>query len=150
VRRFRFRLEQLLKLRQHREREWELKLARATGICLKIRWRIQEIDGLISKAIVSLFKPDAITDYAYRISSELYMARLRNERKNREEELKKREKEREEVQKIYLEYSKKRKVLEKLKEKQEEEYYSLMKKEEFKTMDDINNGIFTRKKNLVK
>lgn len=149
MRRFRFRLEQLLTLRQHKEREWELKLARATGICLKIQRRIQEIDELISKTIEFLFKPDAISDYAYRISSELYMARLRNERKNRKEELAKREKEREEVQKIYLEHSKKRKVLEKLKEKQEEEYYSLMKKEEFKTMDDINNGVFTRKKNLV-
>lgn len=149
MRRFRFRLEQLLTLRQHKEREWELKLARATGICLKIQRRIQEIDELISKTIEFLFKPDAISDYAYRISSELYMARLRNERRNRKEELAKREKEREEVQKIYLEHSKKRKVLEKLKEKQEEEYYSLMKKEEFKTMDDINNGVFTRKKNLV-
>lgn len=150
MRRFRFRLEQLLKLRQYREQEWELRLAQATGMCLNIRNRIHEIDEFIHKAIGSLLQPNSLSDYGYRISSELYMSRLREERKNKEEELIQREKEREEVQKKYLEHSKKRKVLEKLKEKQEEEYYAFMKKEECKTIDDINNGIFTRKKNLIR
>ncbi|MBN2532473.1 MAG: flagellar FliJ family protein [Spirochaetales bacterium] len=148
MRRFRFRLEQLLLLRQHTEREWELKLARATGICLTLKRRIHEIDELIQGTIACLFRPD--TNYAFRISSELYMARLREEQKNRQEELVKREKEREEVQKVYLEHSKKRKVLEKLKEKREAEYYSLMKKEEQKTIDDINNGVYTRKKSRIR
>ena len=149
MRRFQFRLEQLLELRRYREREWELKLARITGICLKIRLRIKEIDEVVRRSIASLFRSDVLTDYSYLISNELYMMRLRGERKEREEELEKREKEREEVQKEYITHSKKRKVLQKLKEKQEEEYYVLLRKEEFKSVDDINNGLFTRKKKDV-
>jgi flagellar protein FliJ len=148
MRQFRFRLEHLLTLRRYREREWELKLARAAGICLRIRNRIKEIDEQIRHTVACLFQRETLTDYGFRTSSELFMARLREERKQREEELKKREKERDEVQTIYLEHSKKRKVLEKLKEKREAEYYSEMKKEEFKLIDDINNGLFTRKKNI--
>ena len=149
MRRFQFRLEQLLELRRYREREWELKLARITGICLKIRLRIKEIDEVVRRSIASLFRSDVLTDYSYLISNELYMMRLRGERKEREEELEKREKEREEVQKEYITHSKKRKVLQKLKEKQEEEYYVLLRKEEFMSVDDINNGLFTRKKKDV-
>ena len=145
MRRFQFRLEQLLTVRRYKEREWELKLAKISGICLSIRNRINEIDRLISKSIATLFRPDSIKDNAYLFSSELYMRRLREERIKREDELKKREKEREEVQKEYLKHSRMRKVLEKFKDKQEEEYYSIMKKEEFKIMDNINNGLFIRK-----
>ncbi len=34
MRRFQFRLERFLELRRWKEREWELKLARALGECL--------------------------------------------------------------------------------------------------------------------
>jgi len=147
MRRFQFRLERLLELRRYREREWELKLAQATGLCIMIQNRIKEIDIQTKRTTAALFTRGAIADYAFQISSELFMERLRQERKMREEELIKRKIERDKVQKTYLEYSKKRKVLEKLKEKQEEEYYSQMKKEDFKVMDDMNNGVYTRKLN---
>ena len=153
MKRFRFRLEQVFEIRKYREREWELKLAKITGICLAIRRRISDIDEQIGLTIGSLFRDRETADsnqniagYAYLISKELYMTRLRQERKEKEGELEKCETERKEVQEEYLSHSRKRKVLEKLKEKQEQEYYALMKKEEFKQMDDINNGLYIRKR----
>jgi flagellar FliJ protein len=144
MRRFTFRLEHLLTLRRYKEREWELKLAEITGICLKIRQKIAKIDEKTNLANASRFTIGAKQDYAQLISSELYVVRLVQERKKAVEELAQREKEREEIQKEYLEHSKKRKVLEKLKEKQENSYYDEMQKEEFKNADDINNGAFVR------
>ena len=49
MQRFQFRLERLLDLRKYREREWELKLAEITGICLMIRRRIEEIHQEITR-----------------------------------------------------------------------------------------------------
>ena len=146
MRRFRFRLEHLLLLRRYAEREWELKLAKAVGICVKIQKRIEVIDKEITRSIASRFLSDIKQDYSLLVSYELYMHRLTNERKEQERALLKAEKEREDIQKEYLEVSKKRKVLEKLKERREREYYTLMRKEEFKETDDINNGAYTRKK----
>jgi flagellar protein FliJ len=146
MKRFQFRLEHLLELRKYKEREWELKLAKITGVCLALGRRITEIGREINLTIQSLFEAGSIGDYSYRISRELFMTRLRQERKEKEFELEKREEERKKVQEEYLVHSRKRKVLEKLKEKQEQEYYILMKKEEFKALDDINNGLYTRKR----
>ncbi|MBN2439848.1 MAG: hypothetical protein JXJ04_00825 [Spirochaetales bacterium] len=145
MRRFRFTLERVLELRRYKEREWELKLAKITGICFTIERRISEIDTQIKNTIQSLFRSDMIGDYSYLVSNEFYMTRLRQERRDKEEELKKRIDERQAIQIEYLVHSRKRKVLEKLKEKREKEYYSLVNKEEFKITDDINNGIFFRK-----
>ena len=39
---FRFKLERILSLRKHREREWEIKLAEITGECVRLSREIEE------------------------------------------------------------------------------------------------------------
>ncbi len=78
------------------------------------------------------------------MASELYMARLRQERHEHRAELEIRHREREQIQQGYLEASKKRKVLDKLKERRAAEYYLLAKREEFNTADEVNNASMIR------
>ena len=140
MKRFHFRLDRLLELRRYREREWELKLATITGRCLLINQKIQQNRHNIVQTIrgrpMSLGRLDLSSLYA----AELYMSRLDHEIGNLETELEFREKERDEINQKYLEVSRDRKVLEKLREKKEAGYYSEQKKEEFKTADDITTG----------
>ena len=49
------------------------------------------------------------------------------------------------MRKEYLEASKERKVLDKLKERQEGEFYREQLREEVKGMDDISNAMYIRK-----
>ena len=65
-----------------------------------------------------------------------------------EEELQEKERQRSEVQRRYQEVSRDKKVLEKLKEKREADYYSRAKLEEFKAVDDLNSSQFVRKSRI--
>jgi flagellar FliJ protein len=69
-----------------------------------------------------------------------YQARMDQDIKSAYQMLRVKEKERESVLKDFIEASKKRKILEKLKEKKLEEYHSLSMKDEAKRIDDINNS----------
>jgi flagellar FliJ protein len=146
VKRFRFRLERLLELRRYREHEWELKLAEITGIVVTIENRIEAINDEVKRALVAQFTYVGQPDYSFLLASEEYINRLRLEKSRCEVELQKRKEEWEEVQKVYLEHSKKRKVLEKLKERQEALYYKEQRNEEAKVLDDMSTRAFIRKK----
>jgi flagellar export protein FliJ len=146
VKRFRFRLEQLLELRRYREHEWELKLAEITGIVVSIENRIRTIDNEVKRALVAQFTYIGRPDYNFLIASEEYISRLRLEKSLCEVELQTRREERKKVQKVYLEHSKKHKVLKRLKERQEETYYRQKRNEEAKVLDDMNISAFIRKK----
>jgi flagellar FliJ protein len=149
VRRFRFRLEKLLELRKHVEREWEIKLAESTGKCALIRNRINEITRLIGVNRADRFAAGGTIDYSDIFANEMYSQRLAIELENRKQELDTAILERSEIQKQYLEYSKKRKVLEKLRERREAEYYRLAKYEEFKVLDEIGTNTFLRRQREV-
>jgi flagellar FliJ protein len=144
MRRFRFRLEKLLELRRHTERQWEIKLAEITGICFLIENRIGEIKVEIDSKRGERFRETARMDYNSLLVSELYVRRLGIELAEKTEELVKKKAEREEIKNVYLEHSKKRKVLDKLKERRESEYYKDQKREEFKVMDDLNSSSYIR------
>ena len=135
MRAFRFKLERILTLRKHREREWEIKLAEITGKCVALR---REIEDAASKKADAFFhqRPDT---WEY-LTTHRYMRRLDQEIRKKSEELAVREQEREKVQAEYLKYSRNRKVLDKLKEKREAEYMHQQKVEEVKQIDDINTG----------
>jgi flagellar FliJ protein len=145
LRRFLFRLERLLALRRHVERQWEIKLAEATGACALLERRIAEINEAIDAGIRDRFADVAHVSYEGLLVNELYVRRLMGELDRRREELEYKKKEREEIQKQYLEHSKKRKVLDKLKEKRETEYYRDQEREEFKAADDMSSGSFIRR-----
>jgi flagellar FliJ protein len=140
MRRFRFRLNRLLELRRYRETEWELKLASITGRCLLIRQKIQENGQDIVHTIRSRQVNVGLLDLNMLFAAELYISRMDQEIGSLGEELEIREKEREEIKNQYLEVSRDRKVLDKLREKREAGYYREQKKEEFKIADDITTG----------
>lgn len=140
---FRFRLERLLDIRRYREREWELKLAVITGICVSLENEIKDALAEKSRSFrrrYELFGSDVNGLKAM----ELFMTRLERKAEKLKKELAARELEREEIQKQYLVVSRERKVLEKLKEKKADEYYREQKQEEIKVLDDMSTGALAR------
>ncbi|MBN1698343.1 MAG: flagellar export protein FliJ [Spirochaetales bacterium] len=146
MKRFRFRLEQLLTLRRYREREWEIKLAGITGIVVTIENRIGLLVQEAQRALKAQFSCEGKPDYNFLAASEEYINRLRLEKKECLAELEKRKRELAEVQNEYLEHAKRRKVLEHLKERQEAVYYRKQRNEEAKVSDDMSTRAFIRKK----
>ena len=138
MKRFRFKLERILSLRAYKERDWELKLAGATGKCIQLTREIEDRTRMKAhSAMRSIDKREVIKDL---VQNHLYMSRLDQEIQNMHIQLIEREKEREEIQIAYLEASKDRKVLSNLKEKRSSAYSKERRVEEVKENDDINTG----------
>ena len=148
MRRFRFRLERLLELRLYREREWELKLAAATGSCFLLRQQIQDRRQAIVQTIMAREQPLGFVDVQNLFSCELYIERLDREIARLEVELAQKELERQKVQRSFLDASRERKVMQKLKERRQAEYYRERKKEEFDALNDISTGMSARRYRL--
>jgi len=144
MKRFQFRLERFLELRKWKEREWELKLARVLGQCLLLEKRIGEIREEISASRQQVFSDGVRIDMIAMSRRELYIQRLTREKERSEIELVERRRELEEVRAKYLEASKARKVLDKLRERKETEYYEHALDEEYKAIDDMNTAATTR------
>jgi flagellar FliJ protein len=139
-------LDRLLRLRRHRERDWEIKLASITGKCVLLSQEIESRHGHLNITIGARRLPLGALDTGMLYSRDLYMARLETEILELGKELQVREEEREETRQKYLEAATERKVLDKLKEKREAEYYGEQKKEDFKVADDITTGNATRRR----
>lgn len=144
MRRFQFRLERFLELRRWKEREWELKLARALGECLLIENRIKEIGEEIGASRLAQFSEGGRVDVEAMARRELYVQRLALERERAQVTLEEKRREMERVRARYLEVSKERKVLDKLKERRSEEYYDRQLDEEYKAVDDMNSSAAAR------
>ncbi|MBN1410628.1 MAG: flagellar export protein FliJ [Spirochaetales bacterium] len=146
MKRFQFRLEKLLDLRKFREREWELKLAEITGQCLLIKKKIAELKQEIYRCMLERKQTEKSVNMDDLHLNELYVQRLEQNIDALSEELERKEEERKKIHAEYMEAAKKRKVLDKLKEKRSEEYYHIHKLEEFKKLDEINNSALIRSK----
>jgi flagellar protein FliJ len=147
MRRFSFSLEKLLRLRQHHEREWELQLAEANGNCVKLNREIE--DRTIKQARAFFRKTSGQGDLLTRLwAVELYTNRLTNESKELQNKLIEAELLRNEVKETYLEVSKKRKVLDKLKERRMNEYNAQIKRAEQMELDDRNNAVYSQKQEI--
>ncbi len=144
MRKFQFRLERFLDIRKYKEREWELKLAAITGVCISIRNRIEEN---LKKIVISMkqraMHSDSI-DIENFLAYENFIVRLEHEISALQEELAIKELEREKIQDSYLIASRERKVLEKLKEKKEIEFYKNQRKTQFNEADDLTGSRFNR------
>ncbi len=138
MKRFHFSLEHILRIREHKEREWELKLASITGTCLTIE---NEINRLSAERMTNsrTKKPQGELDIYGMQIREKYVFRLERRISELHKTLAEREAERKEIQKDYLKASRERKVLSKLKEKKADEYYKEQMKEEMKALDEIGN-----------
>ncbi len=144
MRRFQFRLERFLDLRRWKERERELVLAKVLGECLLLERRITEIAAEISASFLSGFRTGNMIDIDSMARRELYVQRLARERERTQTTLAEKRVELEQVRAKYLEASRDRKVLDKLKDRQAAAYYERQIDEEFKTIDDINTAAATR------
>jgi flagellar FliJ protein len=140
MRRFQFRLDRFLELRRWKEREWELVLARVQGECLLLEQRIEEIGREVGTIRLAGYVTGKVIDVEFMALRELFVQRLAVERERTREKLTERRKELERVRARYLEASRDRKVLDKLKERRAAEYYEHQVDEEFKTIDDMNNS----------
>ena len=131
---FRFSLESVLEYRREIEQEWELKLGAAVGECNRLELGIEslereELDALDQREFGDSFQVLSWGNYCYR---------LRQNRDRLKERLAGARKKMEEVRKGYLEASRNRKALDKLKEKRQKEYKkSLLKEEIFKPWDGL-------------
>jgi flagellar FliJ protein len=140
MRRFQFRLERFLDLRRWKEREWEIRLAHATGKVVLLKNRIAEIGAEIGASYGRSFTSGAAVDVDAMAGRELYVQRLAAERARKSAELEVRTREMEEVRVRYLEAARDRKVLDKLKDRRAGEYYERQRDEEYKTIDDLNTA----------
>ncbi len=140
MRQFRFRLERFLELKRYKERERELVLARILGQVLLLKRRIAEIDAEIDLSRSKTFLVDKLINVEAMARGEMYIRRLIRERESTKTLLAEKTMELEEARARYLEAAKERKVLEKLKERTQAEYYEKCKEEEFKVIDDMNTA----------
>ena len=144
MRRFQFRLERFLDLRRWKEREWEVRLAHATGKVVLLKNRIAEIAVEIGASYGHSFTNGPAVDIHAMAGRELYVQRLAAERGRKTAELAVRTREMEEVRARYLEAARDRKVLDKLKERRAGEYYERQRDEDYKTIDDLNTAAQSR------
>lgn len=136
MKKFEFSLQTVLSLRESEEREWENKLAAITGECAKIRREIEHFG--VEKNRCAAENPFRDVNSLIAVSNYQSLMDRKSEEAGKRLALK--EKERESVLKDFIEASKKRKILDKLKEKQQDEYHYLRNKHEEKMTDDINNS----------
>jgi flagellar FliJ protein len=143
VKRFRFRLERLLELRVHREREALNRLAEATGHCVRLARGLRQAEESGREALRAQRAGLGLVDMELLAYREHYLAWLKERRRRLARELAERQKKRQEEQARYLEASKERKVLDKLKERRAAEHHREARTEEFEVADDLSSSRFT-------
>jgi flagellar FliJ protein len=144
MKRFKFSLEKALNLRMYREREAEIDLGRAVGELTAIERQLKEL-ALRRRAGEEEFRAgiagsgdtgqaDYYRNYAF------YTRRLEFTKEELLKAAAQAQLKVEEERERYLEASRQRKVLDKLKEKRAHEYRRAMLAGETKTLDDISSG----------
>jgi len=139
VKRFKFGLEKVLKLRKHREHEARVELGRAIGVLAGIENQIKRNNEVRADAIGKRFtgidsggQEGVLSMYAW----DAYIHRLEQETERLIEEAAQAEIVVEEKRQLYVEASHELKVMENLKERREKEHRKEMFVEEVKEMDD--------------
>jgi len=139
VKKYRFTLERVLRLRKHHELEWELKLAAAAGRCVALQNELKELASERGRTLSTRFAlSGGSTDFLFR--SELYLRRIAQTTDRKTRLLSQRERERDEVRDQYLIASRDRKVLDRLKERREEQHHREGLLEEISETDDLTGA----------
>lgn len=135
MKRFSFGLEKILELREYRERIAKATMAEKAGKCTILEMHLEENANKSITAGRERFRKGGNTsDY---LAGEHYAVRLVMERERLMKTLAMAEVEREQARLSYIEASKSKELITKLKEREEAEYYKAAAREETKTMDDI-------------
>jgi flagellar FliJ protein len=136
MRNFRFGLEKVLEIRKYRERETEIELGRAVGELSRIERQISALGS--EREAAGKFSRD---DAAQILVFDRYVRRLDAERERALEDAAEAERVVEQARGVYLEASRDRKVLDKLRERQAQEHRKARLAEETKATDDISSRI---------
>jgi flagellar export protein FliJ len=135
MKRFRFKLDKLLKLRGFRERRAELVFAEKAGACALLETKLADNMERRARTTRERFAPGReIADFR---ASEMYILRLDRERDRLARDLAAAELEREAARAAYLGFRREREAVDKLRERRESEYYRLALREETKVLDDM-------------
>ena len=145
MRRFAFKLEKVLEFRRYDEREWELKLAEVTTRLLGVEHEIGQwghrrasLDQRsVGAGTVDVSFLQSVADYTSLIDERVH--RLQTQ-------LVAIEAERDKVRSGYLDASRKRKALTRLKERRSEEYYKDALKDETRTLDEIAGSMMSQRR----
>ncbi|MFA6507390.1 MAG: flagellar export protein FliJ [Treponemataceae bacterium] len=143
MKRFRFSLEKLLELREYREKEAEQDLARAMGELTSIEARIRSVAEERVLVAADRFAPGRSA--ADMRNAEFYILRLDKMKDSLIEAAAKAELLVEAARDAFVEASRDKKVLEKLKDKRKSEYRKSTVIEEIKVVDDISSGSAARR-----
>ncbi|GHT96203.1 hypothetical protein FACS1894141_6090 [Spirochaetia bacterium] len=138
MKRFTFNLQKVLELRTYRERNAEIELGRAIGALSAIEQRIAALANERTQAASERFAPENGADALLRY--DLYIQRLDKTRDQLLAEAAKAELKVEKAREEYIEASRERKVLDKLKARRQNEYRKELFAEEARTVDDISGG----------
>ncbi|MDR0601706.1 MAG: flagellar export protein FliJ [Treponema sp.] len=138
MKRFHFSLEKVLRLRTYREQEAELELGRAVGALTAVENRIKEAAREKQNAAGARFLQSHGAPEIINYNN--YILRLEQETGRLLEDAAKAELVVEEKRAAYIEASRDRKVLDKLREKRERENRKDMLAEETGILDDVSGG----------
>jgi len=140
MKRFQFRLERLLNIREHHEREWEVRFAQASRICNDLEGKI---NGLSQERAVTIQQAGVPTgeteplDVGGLLAREHYLVYLDRRASELTRTLAAREIERDEVRQKLSEASRAKKVLEKLRERRSAEYGKDSLRHAAKVLDEV-------------
>jgi len=135
---FIFSLEKVLGLRKFSEDEAKIELGRATGVLAELESRIRALAEERDGALAAQFSPgNGVAEIQQYM---VYLIRLDNTKERLLKEAAMAELKVEEARNAFLEASRERKVLDRLKERRQKDYRKLMLAEEAKTLDDISSG----------
>ena len=136
MRRFSFKLEKVLELRRYAEQEWELKLAEVTTRVVAVEQEIA--DWALRRHETGRFQASIGTlDMLLIRGREEFVNRIDLRVTELQHQMIALEAERAQVRVGYVEASKKRKALTKLKERRSEEYYREALREEGRIVDEV-------------
>jgi flagellar protein FliJ len=141
MKRFRFELEPILELRQWEERQKEIVLGKIVGECVALNRQIMERRMQERNAFM---QRSGTFDLELLASVEDYGLRMRTEERLLSSRLEKKEKERQQAQQSFLEASRRRKVLEKLKERKSDAFRRNQLALEQRLMDEIGSSLSAR------
>ena len=141
MKKFKFSLEKVLSLREFEQNQAQIELGKAQSVVNEIN---EQLKFIASEIVKSNESRSNSTELNFLLSVENYLNGLKYKKELLLEELAKAQLVLEEKRAIVVEAIKKRKSLEKLKEKQFEEYKKQYNLEEEKILDEISTSKFCK------
>jgi flagellar protein FliJ len=131
---FQFSLEKVLEYRREIEEEWEIKLGQVNGEYNRILMDMEGVDQSAQEALAGCAAASGEEVHSWG----LYRWRLESQKIQMGRTLAAKEEERNRIRKKFLEASRDRKIISRLKEKKMQEYKKYLNKEEMKRLDDLS------------